>query len=292
MLHTEWMRLTWGWVLSWLKRALRGKGHSSTWVGNWCPPRKSALSLRKKPWLCWMIEQLKYYLRGRPFTVVTDHVPLQWLARMKDTNSRLMQWYLALQPYCFTGKYKRVMEHANANFLSHQTVWVSLERQAYLEGVCVCEPGHPPSLLPPEPQHQQPSWGKWRKQQGPAPIQASAACQTTPVTETTGKAGSPPQLWSDEALLEQLAMCSGGIPMPRGSSSAKSPFRWCGKGPTKPRKRCLPILWPQALLWEGHKGTTRDERGAEGRGGRRDIGAEGRGIALLAVCGVVLDCSQ
>lgn len=30
--------------------------------------------------ICWAIEQLKYYLWGPSFTVITDHAPLQWFA--------------------------------------------------------------------------------------------------------------------------------------------------------------------------------------------------------------------
>lgn len=89
---------------------------------------KEALAIR------WAVDQLKYYLWGQEFTVITDHAPLQWLARMKDTNSRLMRCFLALPPYHFTIKYRKESERANADFVSRQTVWASLERQAYLAG--------------------------------------------------------------------------------------------------------------------------------------------------------------
>lgn len=41
---------------------------------------KKALAVR------WAINQLKHYLWGQEFTIITDHAPLQWLAQMKDTN--------------------------------------------------------------------------------------------------------------------------------------------------------------------------------------------------------------
>ncbi len=44
---------------------------------------------------------LRYYLLGREFTLCSDHAPLQWLHRMKDTNARITRWYLALQPFKF-----------------------------------------------------------------------------------------------------------------------------------------------------------------------------------------------
>ncbi|XP_078240212.1 uncharacterized protein LOC144586237 [Pogona vitticeps] len=68
----------------------------------------------------WAILTLKYYLLGAPFTLVTDHAPLQWLNRMKDANPRLTRWYLSLQPYAFQVKYKKGVNHANADYFSRQ----------------------------------------------------------------------------------------------------------------------------------------------------------------------------
>ena len=50
---------------------------------------------------CLAVGSLCYYLLGRPFTLCSDHVPLQWLHHMKDTNDRITRWYLALQPFNF-----------------------------------------------------------------------------------------------------------------------------------------------------------------------------------------------
>lgn len=105
--------------------------------------KKEVLEIR------WSVDQLKYYLWGQDFMVVTDHDRLQWLSRMKDTNPRLMHWYLALQPYRFSIRYRRGCDHANADVFSSQSVWASLEQQAYLAG-CVWEPrGTYPSPPPP-----------------------------------------------------------------------------------------------------------------------------------------------
>ncbi|MGH0179970.1 UNVERIFIED_CONTAM: hypothetical protein FKN15_002986 [Acipenser sinensis] len=46
----------------------------------------------------WAVDAPRYYLTGRAFNLVTDHAPLKWLHSMKDTNSRITRWYLALQP--------------------------------------------------------------------------------------------------------------------------------------------------------------------------------------------------
>ncbi|XP_060783177.1 uncharacterized protein LOC132890378 [Neoarius graeffei] len=47
----------------------------------------------------WVVLALRYYLLGRPFTLCSDHAPLQWLHRMKDANAQITRWYVALQPF-------------------------------------------------------------------------------------------------------------------------------------------------------------------------------------------------
>lgn len=42
---------------------------------------------------------------GHPFMLVTDYAPLQWIARVKDTNSRITQLFLALQDFTFQVKH-------------------------------------------------------------------------------------------------------------------------------------------------------------------------------------------
>jgi len=49
----------------------------------------------------WVVGALRYYLLGRAFTLCSDHAPLWWLHRMKDTNPRNTRWYMVLQPYSF-----------------------------------------------------------------------------------------------------------------------------------------------------------------------------------------------
>ena len=54
----------------------------------------------------WAINSLRYYLLGRQFILETDPCALQWLNKMQDANMRIAGWYLALQPYNFTVKYR------------------------------------------------------------------------------------------------------------------------------------------------------------------------------------------
>lgn len=38
----------------------------------------------------WAVEALQYYLANNPFTLATDHAPLQWLHKVKDSNPRIL----------------------------------------------------------------------------------------------------------------------------------------------------------------------------------------------------------
>lgn len=66
----------------------------------------------------WALDSLRYYLLGRPFHLETDHRALQWLEKMRDTNSRVTRWYLSLQPYNFTVQYRPGATNRVADFLS------------------------------------------------------------------------------------------------------------------------------------------------------------------------------
>ena len=68
----------------------------------------------------WAVLTLRYYLLGREFALCSDHAPLQWLHRMKDTNARITRWYLALQPFKFQVIHRPGVQMAVADFLSRR----------------------------------------------------------------------------------------------------------------------------------------------------------------------------
>lgn len=83
-------------------------------------PREVRYSIVEKECLAakWALDSLKYYLLGREFTLETDHKALMWLQRMKDTNSRITRWYLAMQPYNFSIQHVPGKDNLTADYLS------------------------------------------------------------------------------------------------------------------------------------------------------------------------------
>ncbi len=100
---------------------------------NYATVEKEALAVK------WAVLELRYYLLGRKFTLVTDHAPLQWMARAKDTNARVTRWFLALQDFHFVVRHRAGAAHANADGLSR--IWAAF---AGLSGVTP----HPPPSNP------------------------------------------------------------------------------------------------------------------------------------------------
>ena len=58
------------------------------------------------------------YLVGRHFIIQTDHLSLKWLNSLKENNSRLTRWSLALQPYSFEVVHRPGSANRNADALS------------------------------------------------------------------------------------------------------------------------------------------------------------------------------
>ena len=64
------------------------------------------------------VQAFQVYLLGRTFLIQTGHRTLQWLDNVKDENSRLARWSLALQPYQFKIEHRKGQANANADTLS------------------------------------------------------------------------------------------------------------------------------------------------------------------------------
>lgn len=68
--------------------------------------------------LIWGIHRFRPYLEGVPFTVQTDHRPLQYINKCKHANQRVLRWSLMLQEYDFKVEYIRGSENVGADYLS------------------------------------------------------------------------------------------------------------------------------------------------------------------------------
>ena len=67
------------------------------------------------------LKQFRHYLLGRPFKLVTDHAPLQWLSAQK-IEGMLCRWALAMQEYSFYIEYRRGSLNSNADALSRRVL--------------------------------------------------------------------------------------------------------------------------------------------------------------------------
>ena len=65
-----------------------------------------------------LIKKLTMYLYSKPFTLRTDHRPLQCLSASKFKRPLIMRWALALQSYNFKVGHIKGKETVGADFLS------------------------------------------------------------------------------------------------------------------------------------------------------------------------------
>lgn len=67
----------------------------------------------------WAIETLQFYLVNNSFTLLlTNHAPLQSIHKVKDSNFRVLQWYLRLLSFSFQILHRRGSANGNADYLS------------------------------------------------------------------------------------------------------------------------------------------------------------------------------
>ena len=99
-----------------------GKDHPVAFFSKKLLPREQRYSTIEKECLAIKkgIQVFQTYLMGRPFTILTDHRSLEWLDRLKDTNSHLSRWSLFLQEYNYSIVYRPGSANANADGLSRQ----------------------------------------------------------------------------------------------------------------------------------------------------------------------------
>ena len=126
ILQTDASDLGLGAVLSQLQS---GEEHPVAFASRQLTPAEKKYSVVEKECLAivWALKHFRMYLFGVQFTIETDHQPLRWLHQMKNTNSRLTRWALAIQPYRFEMKHRPGRLNGNADALSRERPRVSGE---------------------------------------------------------------------------------------------------------------------------------------------------------------------
>ena len=108
-----------------------GYDHPISYFSRKLLPREQRYSTVEKECLAIKLgeQAFKVYLLGRKLTIQTDHRSLVWLDRLKEGNSRLTRWSLALQPYDFEVTHRAGNTNQNADALSRiqQTEFVAGE---------------------------------------------------------------------------------------------------------------------------------------------------------------------
>ncbi len=83
-------------------------------------PREVNYSVVEKECLAvvWCVQKFHTFLYGKHFSLETDHMPLVYLNKAKESNGRLMRWALILQAYRFTVVAIKGSDNIGADYLS------------------------------------------------------------------------------------------------------------------------------------------------------------------------------
>jgi RNase H-like domain found in reverse transcriptase len=68
--------------------------------------------------IVWAILQLRPYLEGQRFLILTDHHSLRWVLNLSDAQGRLARWRLRLLEFDFEVEYSPGKEHHGADNMS------------------------------------------------------------------------------------------------------------------------------------------------------------------------------
>ncbi|KAL0152409.1 hypothetical protein M9458_052132 [Cirrhinus mrigala] len=91
-----------------LSQVREGEEHPVMYISRKLTPAETRYATVEKEALAikWAVLELRFYLLGRRFTLLTDHAPLQYMARAKNTNARVTRWFLALQDFHFSVEHR------------------------------------------------------------------------------------------------------------------------------------------------------------------------------------------
>jgi hypothetical protein len=118
VLHTDWSHLGVGAVLGQLDE--NGQEYMCACISRSLNKHERNYSSYQGEMLAvvWAVHTLRPYLHGVHFTVVTDHLPLQWLMTSRELTGQHARWALSLQEFDFTVEHRPGIKHQNADVLS------------------------------------------------------------------------------------------------------------------------------------------------------------------------------
>ena len=115
------------------------------------------------------IKHFRHYLLDKPFTVISDHRPLQWLEEQKDNNGRLGRWAIRLASTNYKIKYRPGRIHQNADCLSRLKI-ANVQLADQNMEICIKQAADPLCMeirdyldngnLSPENEEKMPIWAK------------------------------------------------------------------------------------------------------------------------------------
>ena len=80
--------------------------------------RNYSISEKECLGVIYAVKKFRYYLDGREFTIITDHIALKWLNSIVDPTGRLARWAVYLQAYTYKIEHRAGKSHDNADYLS------------------------------------------------------------------------------------------------------------------------------------------------------------------------------
>lgn len=81
----------------------------------------------------WAVEYFRPYLLGRKFRIKTDHKPLVWVEKLKETSARISRWKETLAAYDFEITHTKGVDNVVADCLSRQVNAIEEEARRDIE---------------------------------------------------------------------------------------------------------------------------------------------------------------
>ena len=66
-------------------------------------------------------KQYRFYLFGRPFTLITDHRALKWMLKLREPSAKLTRWALRLSEFQYKVIHRPGKQHIVPDVLSLHT---------------------------------------------------------------------------------------------------------------------------------------------------------------------------